>query len=248
MSPSSQRGSMHASLVVAAALLVGTCVIVEGAGKSTATGPRERGKGDLPQCPVLDCTDLSEADINKRLLEVSKARSVLVLTGLDRFWRHEHWSKMNTMDIMTQGPERWKYPVESHDRSSDGNSLSRGAHLHNHEQTFLALRTGSKRWYFAKDPVVTSTHRVPEDELIEKETIDCTTVQYANEVIFVPHWAWHATYNGDEPTVGVSSFDQSDEPSLEIPLLGWLKGGGPYQIPLEELLKPAMSQYSHGDL
>mmetsp|Transcript_32328 Transcript_32328/g.84619 ORF Transcript_32328/g.84619 Transcript_32328/m.84619 type:complete len:253 (-) Transcript_32328:282-1040(-) len=222
--------------------IVATSATVANAGKADtprASDTSTRGRAGLRECAVLDCTSLSDNQINEKLLEVSMKKEVLVLTGVDRFWRHEHWANVPTLDIMTQGPERWKYPVESHDQSLDGDaSATRGAHMHNHEQTFLALRAGAKRWYFAEDPPRTSDRRVSEDDLVRMEKIACTTVQYANEVIFVPHWAWHATYNGEEATVGVSSFDTSSDPSPEIPVLEWLKGGGPYQIELAELLKP----------
>lgn len=210
-----------------------------------ARGAMSRGKGDLPECPVLDCTDLTREQIGERLLEVSRnSKLPLLLTGVSRFWRHEHWKNKDTMEIMTESPERWKYPVESHDGGMG--QLSRGAHTHNHEQTFLALRTGQKRWYIVDDPPKETNLRLSEEALIETEKVACTTVQYKDEVIFLPHWIYHATYNSGEPTVGVSSFDTQTTPVDEIPLISWLEGGGPYQVALSELLKPAAEGGMYG--
>jgi hypothetical protein len=109
---------------------------------------------------------------------------------VSRFWRHDHWKNKKPNEIMTQSPERWKYPVESHDGRG---GLSRGANTHKHEQTFLALRSGQKRWFIVEDPPAIHS-RVSENELVAAEKVVCTTVQYTDEVMFLPHHIWHATY------------------------------------------------------
>ena len=77
---------------------------------------------------------------------------------------------------------------------------------------FCRRRTGVKRWYMVKHVPgslpATKGERVSQEEVVKREKMLCTISQRANEVIFLPHRTWHATYNiADEETVGISVFD-----------------------------------------
>lgn len=86
-----------------------------------------------------------------------------------------------------------------------------GLQYHNHDESWLGLLVGEKRW-FLQHPAWTpsSAHRraAPEELALELGVVEC--LQRPGEVVYLPERWWHATYNTGDLVLGVGGNGPSD--------------------------------------